>query len=434
MSSPKPFYYTITLTPEDRFFFGGELAFGQAGDKERRRSYLIRSRVLPQQTSLLGMLRYELLRHHDCLAPYYAKDKRKEEATILVGETGFRMGDVDAYGTIEALSPLLLSDGEHLWVPRPLDDAEGKDRDKDDAPTNCQWQRKAGRYWQLQHYNPKDELVTHFVRADGTVERKLDDCFSKVTVTGNRVSNRLARPGETSEENEEGLFRQTFRKNANSEYNGKQTEERVPTFSFVFRVCTHGDQFGDFVNEEQVGEATGGTQGRAARVFLGGERSTFLMQVERADDLDLVPTPIYRRNRQLLDPAERIVFTSDVLLPAEVKTIIDADHRYLLLAHTKSFRFLKTNLNRVRQFASLAPSSWRGAIAEDGAQTTEAPKQTGRRTESHPYQLLERGGVLIVPPGKGKDIVAQIQAIEDLHRIGYNHCAVAVSSPNPEEE
>ena len=47
----------IKLTPLDAFFFGDENTFGMDNT-----SYYVRSRKLPQQTSLLGLLRYELLK------------------------------------------------------------------------------------------------------------------------------------------------------------------------------------------------------------------------------------------------------------------------------------------------------------------------------------------------------------------------------------
>lgn len=60
--------YKITLTPVDKFFFGGDMTF-QVGTNEKDSfneqfsSYIIRSAMFPQQTSLLGMLRFLILRN-----------------------------------------------------------------------------------------------------------------------------------------------------------------------------------------------------------------------------------------------------------------------------------------------------------------------------------------------------------------------------------
>ena len=79
--------YRITLTPIDKFFFGGDMTFSvgkttddikkakkdkkeitdkdeqEATFNERFSSYIIRSMMFPQQTSLLGMLRFLILRN-----------------------------------------------------------------------------------------------------------------------------------------------------------------------------------------------------------------------------------------------------------------------------------------------------------------------------------------------------------------------------------
>ena len=55
----------IKLTPLGEFFFGGDVTFGKAN----KRSYYVQSRRFPQQTTLLGMLRYELLKKNNLLSP-----------------------------------------------------------------------------------------------------------------------------------------------------------------------------------------------------------------------------------------------------------------------------------------------------------------------------------------------------------------------------
>ena len=60
--------YQITLTPIDKCCFGGDMTF-MVGNKEddefneKFSSYIIRSSLFPQQTSLLGMLRFFVLRN-----------------------------------------------------------------------------------------------------------------------------------------------------------------------------------------------------------------------------------------------------------------------------------------------------------------------------------------------------------------------------------
>ena len=67
----------IQLAPLSDFFFGGEATFGQGQNQH----YFVRSNPWPQQTTLLGMLRYELLKSAP-LAFDLAKDKINFEAKL----------------------------------------------------------------------------------------------------------------------------------------------------------------------------------------------------------------------------------------------------------------------------------------------------------------------------------------------------------------
>ncbi|MEI6411943.1 MAG: hypothetical protein WCR52_21305, partial [Bacteroidota bacterium] len=51
----------IRLIPAGQFYFGGERNFS-FGEKEDSSNYLVKSNYFPQQTGLLGMLRFVLLR------------------------------------------------------------------------------------------------------------------------------------------------------------------------------------------------------------------------------------------------------------------------------------------------------------------------------------------------------------------------------------
>lgn len=62
--------YLITLTPAGNYFFGNDRGFGDKTDNPNAiLNYLVSGLKYPQQTTLLGFLRYELLRNAGCLAP-----------------------------------------------------------------------------------------------------------------------------------------------------------------------------------------------------------------------------------------------------------------------------------------------------------------------------------------------------------------------------
>ena len=104
--------YQITLTPIDRFFFGGDMTFQVGKDEkddfnERYSSYIIRSLMYPQQTSLLGMLRFLILRNagEDVFKDGKIVDKSKAKA--LIGGKSFSVNsghEENDFGMIKSLT------------------------------------------------------------------------------------------------------------------------------------------------------------------------------------------------------------------------------------------------------------------------------------------------------------------------------------------
>lgn len=109
--------YKIILKPIDWFFFGGEQTF----DNGVTQSFIARSNRMPQQTTLLGMVRYQLLKKKQLL-PLTCDNKA--EADALIGSSSFDIGQCNAtdgkFGKIKSLSPVFIQKGERRLVPVPL--------------------------------------------------------------------------------------------------------------------------------------------------------------------------------------------------------------------------------------------------------------------------------------------------------------------------
>ena len=99
--------FKVTLEPKDWFFFGG----GSTFDNGTKISYIAHSTLVPQQTALLGMVRYQLLKQNNLLFGHGGKvdDGRVIE---LIGEKSFNMRDDNqkTYGDILGLSPVFLEE------------------------------------------------------------------------------------------------------------------------------------------------------------------------------------------------------------------------------------------------------------------------------------------------------------------------------------
>lgn len=100
--------YQITLTPVDKFFFGGDMTF-QVGNNEENefnsqfKSYIIHSSMFPQQTSLLGMLRFLILRNAGKDVFNDGKIVDKAKAKELIGGRSFMVDNNNDFKTIKNL-------------------------------------------------------------------------------------------------------------------------------------------------------------------------------------------------------------------------------------------------------------------------------------------------------------------------------------------
>lgn len=119
--------YQIKLTPIDAYFFGGEKhSINKKDPNKFEMDYYVQSELYPQQTTLLGVLRYYLLMKNNLLSP--AKNNKTKEANELIGKNSFIYGFMDEegktvqdFGVINEISPLyFLKEGEK-YIIAPFD-------------------------------------------------------------------------------------------------------------------------------------------------------------------------------------------------------------------------------------------------------------------------------------------------------------------------
>lgn len=131
--------YLIKLKPINNFFFGGDITFGKLGDKENS-TYLVKSRYLPQQTTLLGLVRKQILIQKGLLTKKvkgeWVDKSKKQEAIRLVGDDSFSIKESNKklnFGIINKISPVFLTDDkEYFFVLNDYSEIEFVTDDKDD--------------------------------------------------------------------------------------------------------------------------------------------------------------------------------------------------------------------------------------------------------------------------------------------------------------
>lgn len=111
-------HYLIELKPISSFFFGTE----DPKSDDEKVNYFQRSAYFPQQTALLGMIRFQLLKQYGLLS-IKNKIKDTDMASRLIGEKSFHVSsELPSFGVINSLSPLML-----------LKDDNKKDDNKEEA-------------------------------------------------------------------------------------------------------------------------------------------------------------------------------------------------------------------------------------------------------------------------------------------------------------
>ncbi|HUM51391.1 MAG TPA: type III-B CRISPR module-associated Cmr3 family protein [Chitinophagales bacterium] len=109
--------YQIKMTPVEYYFFGGE-----KHNEDLTTNYFVESNDYPQQTTLLGLLRYFLLQKNKLLGGKNLPKEKQEEAGKNIGEQSFDFNSIaNTFGKIISLSPLYFNDSKNNFFFAPLD-------------------------------------------------------------------------------------------------------------------------------------------------------------------------------------------------------------------------------------------------------------------------------------------------------------------------
>lgn len=116
--------YLVKMTPLEAYAFGNDQGFLYPGEKGTgKESYFVRSRDIPEQTSVLGLLRYLVLQDRGLLKTSFRYDEaERQEMKKYIGEQSFSFGETakQSFGSIQSISPLfLLNEQEEILIRNP---------------------------------------------------------------------------------------------------------------------------------------------------------------------------------------------------------------------------------------------------------------------------------------------------------------------------
>ena len=366
--------YKLKLQPIGPYFFGTERGYGPDNA-----AYFATSRRYPQQSTVLGMLRYRLLEMRGWLFNAQGKsDSTPEERRTLIGPRSFRPGgaaDSFDFGAIRSLSPVWTENKEGLLLPGPLD------RDYSYSTEN-------GAYATLLDEQPRSSLPTVGAGFDykNTTSAHLRRTSDRSTVESDKIFKESQRIGIIKDR--PGDQDKAFFKQQNYQF----ADARQTYFvCYVDMEATTADELMQFVAENPL-------------VTMGGERSVFRVILSAESMPDSLPSTYLGNDSS----AERWVLSSDAYIPQAIQQQFD-----FAVSTDTFFRGLVSGTGKTTNYAALNRTSSR----ERGKPT----EPTDDLRKSAGFPLLRRGSVLYPPAAASDDLARQLlSATRGWHQVGYN--------------
>jgi len=371
----------VKLQPLDYFFFGGRRTFG-----DENANYFVRSRHVPQQTALVGLLR------HLMLVGGLNKDQIGESFDAENNTT-------QHFGPLQSLSPVFLYGNElqetkfspdKVFLPHPLD-AHKEKAPFTANPSNHAWalsQAEADGWGVaaiVENYEAKEPLLSDkdfcIVNTAGKClpeVKSKEKVFSSTTRTGITKRHKY-RTKLNEQERERGFYKQ-------------QVYKLSQGWSFGV-IATFGDSFDPALLNNKV-------------LPFGGERSLFRIQVQKiAHDWKSIEeqfsaVPFASSNSGLL----RVMLLSDAYVNETVY-----EDAMTAVSHAVDFQ----NLHTPKKTTNYA------ALTRKPETTSKTPSETIYK--SGRFTLLSAGSVFYATAEKAALIKDKLEEVKHFRGIGYNH-------------
>lgn len=392
--------YLVKLTPTGKFFFGGDMRFGINGKEEKFSSYIIESSKMPQQTSLLGMMRFLLLSKDETLFDVkencIKEDVSEESLKNLIGVSGFSVSenknvnnenkDEYKFGKIKSLGPCCVYKDGKRYYPAPID--------KGFSSINWNWDAdkvvKAtvnGKEVQL----PELKIVEDGEEKLFTGKHYLSSLFMKISPENINVkkdivyiaSGKLMIKDYLYSEDE--LFIEDSRIGIDKDYEGKSQKN-----AFYKQISYRLKDGFCFAFDVEVDDSVDLTKSKYNKqlVNLGADASFFIFEAE----------PIEKTNCNE-DDGLSVVLLSDAYISK--KDIDKCEIRYSI-TKMRPFRFISTENN-----------------SSDASYYRINGKNAAKRSER--YELYEAGSVFYFEDKDKRSVFCKIlEGRNDFNQIGYN--------------
>ena len=355
-------HYQIILRPLENYFFGGENYFNE----EDRVFYFQKSREFPQQTSLLGLVRHQLLLQNNLLVSGKITDVK--EAEELIGPKSFDANIDQTFGKIASLSPVFIVDAVGTkWIPYWK---AKQDKDNEKTLEHAQMHHISGKLAlslestqesipHLANYSPKSDFEYGFQDESGSDYLSYEAIFGKAEhrVPQIGIYKNYREPGASITE-DDGFFKFQYGR-LNKEYK----------FSFYLQLT----------EEKSLNSTT---------VLFGKERRAFQMEVKKLDNKNW--------SNEKIQGGDTLHLLSDAKLPLSFR-----DHCASVVSKTLSFRNLNYSIKNTE-------INYSGDIKD---------------FRSAKIYLVEKGSMLYVKNDQAcaDALYKMFNSEQGFLKIGYNH-------------
>lgn len=381
--------YLITLTPVNKFFFGGDMTFQVGGDEnntynEQYASYIIESNKFPQQTSLLGMLRFLILKNSPC----FNGDQITEKAGAkrLIGATSFRVNkkhEENDFGCIKSILGCFLQ----------LKKASSKEWiDLSFAPFDSQFNVRKGMATGCYNKENKEIPILEGFEAKNGYTKYMEAHEIKIPISDIFVKDRrlgINRNIATGKTDNDGLFKQISYCLTDKYYDYNDRGERIKDKEGkeVESACQFRYAFKANISDEDQDWRLENYNGHL--VSIGGDNSQFVIGIGKCPAKECKKTEHRQNEYEYV-----IVLQSPAyLLKKEV------DHACFAITEIVPFRFLETSVEGTTSYNILH----RGI------------------SRSVRYQLYDRGSVFYFSEENAKnEFVEALKEKKEFVQIGYN--------------
>ncbi|MBQ6207967.1 MAG: hypothetical protein IJK52_12905 [Oscillospiraceae bacterium] len=180
--------YLITFRPLEPYTFGTDRTFDYPSEeKTGKESYFVLSGTVPAQTTVLGALRYLVLKRKGLLrTDFHYPDLAEVRAAVGPESFRFDAGTPQSFGAIHSVSPLFLWRGGHILIRNPFHNrAESEDYRPMRLSAKAVWTSCGEiRLPDAGEYDAKRGYADGYIEIESKAIYR--DLFQSVTLPGNR--------------------------------------------------------------------------------------------------------------------------------------------------------------------------------------------------------------------------------------------------------